>query len=41
MRSTWREHDIMKKRAWDLYEDMIRSTQRYYETYMAEHEIYM
>ena len=41
MRSTRREHDMMKKRAWDLYAEIIRSTQRDYETYMGEHEIYM
>ena len=41
MRSTWREHNIMTKRSWDLDEEIIKSIQRQQKIYMGEHEIYM
>ena len=40
-RSLIREDDIMTKRAWDLFEEVIISISREHEIYMGEHEIYM
>ena len=39
--SVIREDDIMTKRAWDLFEEIIISVWREHDIYMGEHEIYM